>query len=104
MNRITEGDVVSLTSDSRRWRMLAIFTDRALIEIIGEAWVRQRTERLEELHLVNRPTDPEPDPPIRSPAKMLAEFVPEAIARYAAYCGQRTSSSLRLGRKSPGGS
>jgi hypothetical protein len=104
MNGITEGDIVSLTSDSRRWRVLAIFTDRALIEIVGEAWVRQRTERLEKLHLVNRPTDPEPDPPIRSPAEMPAEFVPEAIARYAAYCGQRTSSSPRLGRKSPGGS
>ena len=59
MNGITEGDIVSLTSDSRRWRVLAIFTDRALIEIVGEAWVRQRTERLEELHLVNRPTDPQ---------------------------------------------
>ena len=103
MNGITEGDIVSLTSDSRRWRVLAIFTDRALIEIVGEAWVRQRAERLEELHLES-PTDPEPDPPIRSPAEMLAGFVPEAIARYAAYCGQRTSSSLRLGRTSPGGS
>ena len=29
MNGITEGDIVSLTSDSRRWRVLAIFTDRA---------------------------------------------------------------------------
>ena len=27
MNGITEGDIVSLTSDSRRWRVLAIFTD-----------------------------------------------------------------------------
>jgi PTS HPr component phosphorylation site len=51
MNGITEGDIVSLTSDSRRWRVLAIFIDRALIEIVGEAWVRQRTERLEGLHL-----------------------------------------------------
>lgn len=42
MSKHLVGDIVMIPTDARQWRIIAIFLDVALIEVIGEAWVRER--------------------------------------------------------------